>query len=352
MKTFICILFLFPVIVFAVTTLRLIGDVNLPTSTKFQETELGGLSGITYDSRSGKLIAVSDDRGWRGDGVLFAPRFYTFGIFVKSDSVEIVPEVVTIFDTGDGNYFPPMFLDVEGVALTGNGQMIISSEGYTPFISPKIMEFDINGKFLKLFKVPEKFIPLTTGSQQQQGVFRNAAFESLTISHDKSLFFTATELGLKQDGAKFSRILSYSRKGETYLPSKEYIYILGSGVGMAELLYLETNQFIALERGWDEVLGQNRIYLQHVSLEGATDVSSMFKIDDFSKITTVKKDLILNLDDVVPLFSEGYRLLDNIEGMTFGPKLANGNKTLILVSDNNFKKSQRTLFLVFEMIGE
>ena len=41
--------------------------------------------------------------------------------------------------------------------------------------------------------------------------------------------------------------------------------------------------------------------------------------------------------------------LDNIEAVSFGPVLPNGNRTLVLVSDNNFKASQQTQFLAFEI---
>jgi len=42
--------------------------------------------------------------------------------------------------------------------------------------------------------------------------------------------------------------------------------------------------------------------------------------------------------------------IDNIEGMTLGKTLENGNKTIIFVSDNNFSNKQKTQFLVFEII--
>ena len=39
--------------------------------------------------------------------------------------------------------------------------------------------------------------------------------------------------------------------------------------------------------------------------------------------------------------------LDNVEGITLGPKLPDGRKSLLLVSDNNFAASQFTQFLLF-----
>ncbi|MGW7811327.1 esterase-like activity of phytase family protein [Staphylococcus xylosus] len=43
--------------------------------------------------------------------------------------------------------------------------------------------------------------------------------------------------------------------------------------------------------------------------------------------------------------------VDNIEGITFGKKLANGNDSLVVVSDNNFNKSQISQFIVFEVVN-
>ncbi len=59
--------------------------------------------------------------------------------------------------------------------------------------------------------------------------------------------------------------------------------------------------------------------------------------------TPVGKRLVLDLNgtDVTPI--------DNVEGITWGPKLENGNPTLILVSDNNFSETQVTQFIALEV---
>jgi hypothetical protein len=41
--------------------------------------------------------------------------------------------------------------------------------------------------------------------------------------------------------------------------------------------------------------------------------------------------------------------IDNIEGVTFGPTLANGKKSLIFIADNNFNPLEQTQFLLFEI---
>ena len=41
---------------------------------------------------------------------------------------------------------------------------------------------------------------------------------------------------------------------------------------------------------------------------------------------------------------------DNIEGVTFGPLLPNGHKTLLFIADNNFSAIEKTQLLLFEVI--
>ena len=57
----------------------------------------------------------------------------------------------------------------------------------------------------------------------------------------------------------------------------------------------------------------------------------------------VKKKLLLNMDDL-KIYT------DNIEGVTFGPTLANGHRTLIFISDNNFASFEKTQLLLFEIL--
>jgi hypothetical protein len=60
------------------------------------------------------------------------------------------------------------------------------------------------------------------------------------------------------------------------------------------------------------------------------------------EFTPATKKLILNMDDLGVF-------IDNIEGITFGPKLTNGKQSLLFVSDNNFSEKQITQVLLFEV---
>ena len=78
-------------------------------------------------------------------------------------------------------------------------------------------------------------------------------------------------------------------------------------------------------------------------LKNATNVKNHPSLQN-QKLELASKKLILNMDDL-GIF------IDNIEGLTFGPKLSNGNQSLLFVSDNNFSDKQKTQLLVFELVN-
>ena len=53
----------------------------------------------------------------------------------------------------------------------------------------------------------------------------------------------------------------------------------------------------------------------------------------------VVKTLVLDLADA------GLASVDNLEGMSWGPPLADGSRVLLLVSDNNFNPAEVTQFI-------
>ena len=66
-----------------VTGIDFIGEGTLATGTNFENIELGGLSGITYDAKNQVYYAISDDRSQKS-----AARFYTFKINLNEDSFQ------------------------------------------------------------------------------------------------------------------------------------------------------------------------------------------------------------------------------------------------------------------------
>ena len=327
-----------------------LGEVNFPTGLKFKNTELGGLSGITYNGDKQIYYAISDDRSSKA-----AARFYTLEIDLDRDKIS--EETVTFIDVTTllnetGQPFPPLSIDSEGITFTQKS-LFISSEGDRERqIQPFIREFSLVGKQLQSLPIPEKFL-----IQPNSGVRNNLALENLTVTPSKKYLFTATENALIQDGTEANistgspcRILQYDLiKGEA---KKEFLYITEPITstsnnfgdfktnGLVEIIALDDTHLLSLERSFSLDTG-NVIKLFQVDLSNADNIQKINSLNNqFTHISPVKKELLSDLSNLE-------LILDNIEGMTFGPKLADGQRSLILVSDNNFNPLQSTQVLIF-----
>jgi hypothetical protein len=341
-------------------SVEFLGETVLPTQT-ISETTLGGLSAITYDRQRDRIYALSDDRG-----SLSPPRFYTLKATVTSTGFkDLTVESVTRLQDETGEPFGSGQLDPEGMALTPRGTLIISSEGSPrQAAEPFIGEFDLNtGQLQTRFRVPDRYLP-DDGTNQTQGIQENLGFEALTLAAppgitnyaDPFRLFVATEGPLLQDLDADPEI-PYKNRLLHYLIGQDQSTLLAEhwypmdltplgGVlnGLSELLVLDpSGHFLALERSFG--LQGFTIKLYQAVIGGATDTSAIATLQgDTTGITPIRKQLVANLNDLeIPL--------DNLEGMTLGPTLPDGNPSLILVSDNNFDDRQKTQFLLFRLRG-
>jgi hypothetical protein len=339
-----------------IKSIEFIGQATLPTGLIFQKTEIGGLSGITYDVRNNLYYAISDDRGQKA-----TPRFYTFTIDLSKGKLtnnDVIPVGVTNLLNTSNQPFPPNTTDTEGIAITNQDTIFVSSEGdVDKLINPFIKEFALaSGKTISTLPIPDKFLP---DSQKQKGIRNNLAFESLTITPNQKFLFTATENALIQDGpaaksgvGTSSRILEYNLL--TKQPEREFLYQTEPvtplfnptgkfASGLPDLLALNNQgNFLSIERSFTG-LGFT-VFLFEISLENATDIhnfDSIAKVDP-DKIKPVEKKLLLDLRTLDVS-------LDNIEGLTLGAKLPDGQPSLILISDNNFNGLQQTQILAFKL---
>ena len=339
-----------------IKSIEFIGQATLPTGLIFQKTEIGGLSGITYDAKNNLYYAISDDRGQKA-----TPRFYTFTIDLskgKLSNNDVIPVGVTNLLNTSNQPFPPNTTDTEGIAITNQDTIFVSSEGdVDKLINPFIKEFALaSGKTISTLPIPDKFLP---DSQKQKGIRNNLAFESLTITPNQKFLFTATENALIQDGpaaksgvGTSSRILEYNLL--TKQPEREFLYQTEPvtplfnptgkfASGLPDLLALNNQgNFLSIERSFTG-LGFT-VFVFEISLENATDIhnfDSIAKVDP-DKIKPVEKKLLLDLRTLDVS-------LDNVEGLTLGAKLPDGQPSLILISDNNFNGLQQTQILAFKL---
>jgi len=228
--------------------------------------------------------------------------------------------------------------DGEGLALTPRGTLLVSSE-----TEPSIREISERGETLRSLPVPKLFL---SDKVAGRGARINAGFEALDLSGET--LWTGNETALAQDApdeARFAthpiRLLRY----DSYVPAAQYVYVLdpierrGSGFsvrGLVDLLILPEGGLLALEREFVEGVG-NEVQLFHVSTEGATEVSGMESLAGQS-YTPVRKTLLYTFENP-----------DNLEGIAFGPELPDGDRTLVLVSDDNFLPLLRTRIVALRL---
>lgn len=323
---------------------------NLPPQD-FEGTTLGGISALVYDRPRDRLYALSDDRGRYGPA-----RFYTLAVSIaangsgqpKFDTVSI--EAVTALSDAEGNPYPQGGLDPEGMVLSPRDTLFISSEGDVRQNAPPFIgEFDRQtGQIISNLPLPERYLPDDPDSPTQ-GVQNNLSFEALTVTGSPSgagmtepfRLFAATESALVQDynddpsQQLNSRFLHYLIGDDQATLIAEHRYPLDlepSGAvvnGLTELLAIDpAGHFLALERAFG--LRGLQVKLYQLATGGATDTSSIASLQgDVSGISPIRKQLVLNFADT-PL------AVDNLEGMTLGPRLPDGSQSLLLVSDNNF----------------
>jgi hypothetical protein len=190
------------------------------------------------------------------------------------------------------------------------------------------------------------------------GIRNNLAFEGLSISPDGQIIYAATENALIQDGPTAdsthgspSRMLAYNLNSGKVIHQFEYdvspVHFKngkhnGFTVnGLSDILALgDKHHFFSLDRNYVQGEG-NQIFLYAISNEGATDINGIQSLKDYQEpIQPVQKILVSNL-------SEFGIKIDNFEGLVFGPELKDGGRLLLMVSDNNFSQTQKTLFTAF-----
>lgn len=190
---------------------------------------------------------------------------------------------------------------------------------------------------------------------------RNRGWESLTQNEDGHVIWTGNEEALEVDGPTSTDhaggVIRLQQFDGNMHPVAQYAYVLDPYpakirgplfllgheiIGLSELLVLPGGHLISLERAFAGLVTgeaglRSRIYL--VDFTGATDVSKGDLAGglDGRKFTPVGKTLLWSRDWGVTN--------SNFEGMALGPRLADGDRVLLLVADNNGGTSQTLVTL-------
>ncbi len=345
--------------------LKFLSEYTIPYNKVFDQTIIGGLSGIDYNPAKGVYYLISDDRSERNPA-----RFYTAKILVNKNNIDtVIFEKTTFLKDRLGNFYPDSHQnpyktpDPEALRYNPtNNTFIWSSEGERIvnaekiiLENPAITVINPTGNYLDTFQLPTQFIMHSTeNGPRQNGVFEGVAFannyKNLFVSVEEPLFDDGARAGIKDSG--IIRILKFDMK--TKKPSAQYAYQLdpvafppfpsnGFNVnGISDILHLGGNKFLVVERSFStgRLSCTIKVYLADIS--SAEDIQNISSLKNKKDIKFVSKKLLINMNSLGIY-------IDNIEGVTFGPTLENGNKSLIFVSDNNFNPLEKTQFLLFEI---
>ncbi|WUR11360.1 esterase-like activity of phytase family protein [[Empedobacter] haloabium] len=349
----------------AVGTLRFIGEQRIAYKLPFEGTSVGGLSGIDYDPVRDQWFIVSDDRS-----NLQPARFYTARLAVNASTLGPVQLTgVRVLRQADGSPHPDVghfatdggiVLDLESIRVDPrDGTIWYTSEGDGRFgLDPLVRHARADGSLLGELPLP----PLLRISRDgKTGARNNLNLESLSFTPDGDSLWIALEAPLHQDGpvptvgaGALCRITQLDRSGKVLrqiaYPADPIPAAPGPGkaaeTGIAEVLAAGADTLLVLERaavqGADGVF-RNHIRLYETIVTGATDVAALPALAG-AVLRPARKRLVLDLDTLV------LPRVDNIEGLSWGPRLANGHASLVLVSDDNFSATQVTQLLLFEVL--
>ena len=350
--------------------LRFVGELDIPDqSVRIDDTTVGGLSGIAYDPRRNVYYLISDDRGDFGPA-----RFYTARIDIGSSGIRNVTFLgATLLDSdADTPGIQPYDRnqsDTEEIVLLSDDTLLISSERDANN-NPWLRHFALDGTLLGEFPLPQAFVPASapdsTGKPlQNRGIRPNLGFEGVTLAPDEGAVYAINEEALAQDGSiattsagTVDRLLRFSFDGTTATPGRQVAYrtekIFASpnppdqvaDNGVSAMIWargvLPQYDFLVMERAFVPGTG-NDVNIYGVRVSGADDVSSTASLASFTG-RTVEKTLLVNMSavGVTP---------DNLEGLTWGPRLPDGNRSLLVVADDNFSNTQTNQFLLFEAVS-
>jgi hypothetical protein len=345
-------------------SLKLLSTYEIPYNQGFKNTKIGGLSGIDYDFKNDLYYLLSDDRSQINDS-----RFYTAKIHLDKNQITDVEfvDTKTLKNEERKNYgnwatTPTTAADPEDIRYNPKTNSLIwSSEGariVSPdklvLQNPSINFMDLNGNYLKKVDLPTNL----EMQKQEKGPRNNGTLEGITFDTNYKTIYTNIEEPLFEDGErattqKGSYIRLYQFDTKTKRNTAQYAYKLDPIAhepnpkeafavnGVAALLYFGHNQLLVVERSFSTGTPACTIKVYLCDLKKATNISSYASLRN-ENFEVVSKKLVLNMDDL-GIFT------DNIEGLTFGPKLTNGHQSLLFVSDNNFSDKQKTQFLLFEL---
>jgi hypothetical protein len=350
-----------------IKALKFLGEYVIPFNIQYKNTTVGGLSGIDYDAKNNLYYLICDDRSDKNPA-----RFYTAKIFITKKGIDSVSFTgVTNMMQPDKTVYPNNKQnalhtpDPEAIRYNPiTKQLVWSSEGErivkekdTILANPSVIQIAKNGLFKNNFELPANFYMQATINGPRQ----NGVFEGMSFANNYKTLFVNIEEPLYEDGPRadtidndaYIRILKFDAASKKN--TAQYAYELDPIAhpanpvtafkvnGVPDILSIGNNKLLVIERSFSTGRLACTIKIYIADITAATNISNNNSLQADTNFIPATKKLLLNMDSL-GIYT------DNIEGVTFGPVLPNGHKTLLFIADNNFNLLQRSQVLLFEVI--
>jgi hypothetical protein len=335
------------------TKLNFLDEFVLADSIKFKNTIIGGLSGL--DNVNNQYYFVVDDAR--------NPRVLSANIVISENKIKSVDfKDVLFLNDSITSFYKENALDLESIFVDEKtNEIYLVSEGSIRRNKlPSVFKVDENGGFLESFQLPENLSNL-------KNIKHNAAFEASSKSIDHKGFWAAMEAPLKVDGEEPTFTKTSSPIRITYFDktskkaTKQFAYQLEHITkpakgdvnlnGVTAILEYQKNHFFIIERTYQNGYGSYGNVVRIFDAIIDENTTNILEIDSLksTEFISLKKRLVFNFEDAKDNLTKG--IIDNIEGITLGPKLPNGNQSLILIADDNFQVYGKQLnqFILLEI---
>ena len=328
-----------------------LGEYTRPANTVYPQlpdgSKYGSISGLTPDQQSKQWVAAIDDRE--------RSRLVWVNVTYGATGLEVLPVRMLALRAGPGIPNIAIEADLEAIVALPNGTFVASEEGHIrdgTVWPPALLQIARDGLVTNVIAFPQEFQITGDG---KTGLRDNQGFEGLAIT-PRGRLIAGLEQPLFEDGAvtfdrgAAGRLIEFEPSGATFKPGRQWRYMISPTPrvenfddlcsdgenGLVELLALSETRLISMERSCvttrDKQFTANSIQLFSVELVGGD----------------ARKRLLVNFDTVQPRLSAALSRLENFEAMAFGP-IVNGTPTLLIASDDNFRETQKTSFLLFGM---
>jgi hypothetical protein len=300
----------------------------------YDGAELGGLSDLAWDARSGSWAASVDNHGTDPARIWF----------FRNLSDPVVTRAPLVLKKPDGTPYDGTDSDNEGLAVLPNGDFLVSSE-----TEPSIRIYGRDGVQISVLPVPARFA--VAGTTPAGQATNNATLEGLTISPNGLQIVAAMEGALSGDtDPTLHRFLVYDadRHGGWRL-TRQIAYRTDAGNRIPEVAAYGRDSLVVEEAAFSATAGNSVELYAVTGLSRAAEVSSVANLAAANPRVVVAKKLVANLVGCPTLGAPSREtqtnpLLDNYEGMaiTFG---GTGLAGISLISDDNFSATQFTRVL-------